>query len=144
MVQKGFNVFTLIPLNPAISFFSSKQLASGKKNFFLLYLRFYVPVNSYSHVERVSTPNHTFSEASLTMWLTSAHTFTCNLQPFLNQRKEENDHRNFFMIYLQVSMRLDLDLQSDLLPTRSGKSERSGYMQPLNLLLRIYLVRNQK
>ena len=34
-------------------------------------LRFYAPVNSYDHVEMVSTPKHTFSWASLTKPLTS-------------------------------------------------------------------------
>ena len=34
-----------------------------------------------------------------------AHTFACNLQqPFLNQWKEENDRRNYFMINLQEIM----------------------------------------
>ena len=34
-------------------------------------LRFYVPVNSFGHVETVSSPNHTFSWASLTKKFTS-------------------------------------------------------------------------
>ena len=34
-------------------------------------LMFYVPVNSYGHVETDSSPNHTFSWASLTKQLTS-------------------------------------------------------------------------
>ena len=29
-------------------------------------IRFYLPVSSYGHVETVSSPNHTFSLASLT------------------------------------------------------------------------------
>ena len=35
-----------------------------------LVLRFYILVNSYGHVETVSSPNHTFTWASLTKWLT--------------------------------------------------------------------------
>ena len=31
--------------------------------FFMFCLRFYVPVNSYGHVETVNSPNHTFSFA---------------------------------------------------------------------------------
>ena len=31
----------------------------------------YIPVNSYDHFVTVSSPNHTFSLASLTKWLTS-------------------------------------------------------------------------
>ena len=34
-------------------------------------VRFYVPVNSYGHVEMVSSPNHTFSLVNLTEQLTS-------------------------------------------------------------------------
>ena len=34
--------------------------------FGLLGLRFYIPVNSFGHVETVSSTNHTFSRASLT------------------------------------------------------------------------------
>ena len=70
-------------------------------------LRFYFPDNSYGPVETVSSPNHTFSWASLTKQLTStyAHTLACNFQqPFLNQRKEKNDRRNYFMIDLHKSM----------------------------------------
>ena len=70
----------------------------------------YVSVNSYGHVETVSSPNHTFSWASLIKWLTSTlheHTFACNWQqPFLNQQKEENDCRNYFMINLHKRMGL--------------------------------------
>ena len=39
--------------------------------FVLLCLFLYVSVNSYGHVETVSSPNHTFSLASLTKGLTS-------------------------------------------------------------------------
>ena len=43
--------------------------------------------------------NHTFSSASLTKPLTSTpSTYACNWQqPFLNQGKEENDHRKYFI-----------------------------------------------
>ena len=37
----------------------------------LLVLLLYVPVNSYGHYETVSSPNHTFSWASLNKQLTS-------------------------------------------------------------------------
>ena len=70
---------------------------------------FYVPVNSYGHVETVSSPSHTFSSASLIKWLTSTstNTFACNWQQFfLNQWKEENDRRNYFMINRHKSMGL--------------------------------------
>ena len=44
----------------------------------------YFPVNSFGHVEMVSSPNHFF----LSKLVLRAHTFSCNLQkPFLNQRK---------------------------------------------------------
>ena len=40
--------------------------------FFLFpWLRFCIPVNSYGHVEMISSPKHTFSWASLTKHLTS-------------------------------------------------------------------------
>ena len=48
-------------------------------------------VNSYGHGGMVSPPNHTFSWAGLSKWLTSirAHTFACNWQqPFLNESAE--------------------------------------------------------
>ena len=48
----------------------------------LCVLMFYIPVNSYGHVEMVSSPNHTFSWASLTKRLTSrllpARNLACN------------------------------------------------------------------
>ena len=111
--KKRLNVFTFVPLSPAIFFFLNSWLL--EKFCFLLYLRCYVPVNSYSHVEMVSSPNHTFSWASLIKGLTSAHNFACNLQqPFLNQPKEENDHRNYFTINLHESMGLGQDWTRDL------------------------------
>ena len=48
-------------------------------------------VNSYGHCGMVSSPNHTFSWASLNKQLTSnrAHTFACNWQqPFMNDSAE--------------------------------------------------------
>ena len=48
-------------------------------------------VNSYGHCGTVSSPNHTFSWASLNKQLTSnhAHTFACNWQqPFMNDSAE--------------------------------------------------------
>ena len=41
------------------------------KSLLLFSLMLYVPVNSYGHVGVVSSPNHTFSWASLTKRLTS-------------------------------------------------------------------------
>ena len=47
-----------------------------------------VPINSYGHGRTVSSPNHTFSWASLNKQLTS-NTFACNWQqPFLNASAE--------------------------------------------------------
>ena len=52
----------------------------------------------------VSSPNHTFSWASLVLSqlsTTCAHTYVRNWQlPLLNQRKGENDRRKYFMINL--------------------------------------------
>ena len=62
-------------------------------------------------VKTISSPNHTFSWASLTKPFTSTVCtyFACNKQqPFLNQQ-EENDHRNYFMISLYKSMGLGRD-----------------------------------
>ena len=52
-------------------------------------LLLYIPVNSYGHVGRVSSPNHTFFHGQA--WTsTSIHTFACNWhQPFLNESVEE-------------------------------------------------------
>ena len=59
-------------------------------------LKFYVPVNSYGHVN-LTTPFPSKLD------LRSAHTFACTCyQPFLNKRKEENDRRNYFMIGMFV------------------------------------------
>ena len=66
---------------------------------------FYTPVKSYGHVE----PNHTFSWASLTNGLTSTLCTYFHLQMTttpLNQRKEENGSRNYFMINLDECMGL--------------------------------------
>ena len=46
---------------------------------FICLFEVYVPVNSYGHVEMVSLPNHTFSRASLTKWLTSTSCTYFNL-----------------------------------------------------------------
>ena len=72
------------------------------------------PSQQLSHARTVTSPNYTFSWASLTKRLTSTsctHSFACNSQKktFLNQRKggewpEENDRRNYFMINLHESM----------------------------------------
>ena len=61
----------------------------------------------------VSLPNHTFpGQASSSKQLTSicAHFFARHWQlPFLNQQKEENDQRKYFMINLYTRMLPDLE-----------------------------------
>ena len=55
----------------------------------------------------VSLPNHMFTEQAVleTVNQYCAHSFTRNWQlPFLNQRKEENDRRKYFMINLHKRM----------------------------------------
>ena len=57
----------------------------------LEFCRFTSQVNSYGHCGTVSSPNNTFSLASLNKQLTSnrAHTFACNWQqPFMNDSAE--------------------------------------------------------
>ena len=80
---------------------------------FLFVLILYVKVNSYGHVGMVSSPNHTFfpGQAWLSGWpVLCVHNFNCNwLQPFLNQQKEGNGRRNYFMINLHKSMGLERD-----------------------------------
>ena len=59
--------------------------------FVSLFCCFTSQVNSYGHCGTVSSPNHTFSWASLNKQLTSnrAHTFACNWQqPFMNDSAE--------------------------------------------------------
>ena len=70
---------------------------------FLFGLILYDSVNSYSHAEMVSSPNHTFCLGKLDLAVNQY--LDCNWQqPFLNQQKEENDHKNYFMINLHQSM----------------------------------------
>ena len=74
MEKAFFNVFHLYLLNAIIVcflgvFFFKKQVNTSLFIIFVLMLN--VPVNSYDHVETVSSPNHTFSWASLTKRLTS-------------------------------------------------------------------------
>ena len=76
----------------------------------LLVLLLYVPVNSYGHYGTDSSPNHTFSCASLNKRLTITsctyfHSYlTTTLLNDSFSGKEENDHRNYFMINLHESM----------------------------------------
>ena len=89
-----------------------KSLQSKRLIISLFDLIHYVSVNSYGHVEMVSSSNHTFSWTSLTKWLTSTSCtyFVYNWQhPFLNQQKEENGGRNYFMINLHKIMGLGRD-----------------------------------
>ena len=73
---------------------------------FCLFLCFTSQVNSYGHGGTVSSPNHTFSWASLNKQLTSTSCtyfrllLTTTLLEWLSG-KEENDCRNYFMINLQ-------------------------------------------
>ena len=79
------------------------------RSFIMFVLLLYVPVNSYGHDGTVSSSNHTFSWASLNKWLTSNPcTYFCLLltTTLLEcfSKREENDHRNYFMINLHKSM----------------------------------------
>ena len=47
----------------------------------LVGLILYVSVNSYGHVETVSSPTHTFSKASLTKWFTNIFCHILSLVP---------------------------------------------------------------
>ena len=67
-------------------------------------LMFYIPVNSYGHVETASSPIITlFSWACLTKQNLQYLVHILSLS-FLNQGKEENDRRNYFMIKLHKSI----------------------------------------
>ena len=80
---------------------------SDQKLDLLFVLRFYISVNSYGHVGRVSSPNHTFFLCKLDEPVLRLHTFACNWQqPFLNQQ-EENDRINYFVINLHENMGQD-------------------------------------
>ena len=46
---------------------------------------FYIPVNSYGHVETVSSPNHTFSWLSLDQYFVHLLSLVTDNNPFLNQ-----------------------------------------------------------
>ena len=50
---------------------STYEIPDLYMHFSLFGLMFYIPVNSFGHVETVNSPNHTFSWASLTKQLTS-------------------------------------------------------------------------
>ena len=70
-------------------------------------LRFYVPVNIYGLLEKVCSPYHTLSWASLAKRLTSTSCTSFSLtdnNPILNQWKVGNDRRNYFTIILDESM----------------------------------------
>ena len=58
----------------------------------------------------VSLLNHTFlGQSSKLITITCAYSFITNWQlPFLNEWKEENDHRKYFMIHLHERMLPDL------------------------------------
>ena len=61
----------------------------SKSSFFCLFCCFTSQVNSYGHGGTVSSPNHTFSWASLNKLELRAHTFACNWQQsFLNDSAE--------------------------------------------------------
>ena len=71
-------------------------------------LRFYIPVNSYDHVETVSSPNHTFyldklDKVVLNQYFLHILLLVTDNNPSC-QWKEENDSRNYFTINLHESM----------------------------------------
>ena len=75
---------------------------------FCLFCCFTSQINSYGHGGTVSSPNHTFSWASLNKQLTSTScpyfslvTEKTLLEWFL--KREENDRRNYFMINLHTT-----------------------------------------
>ena len=66
-----------------------------------MFVCFYIPVNSYGHVDTDSSPNW----PSLTERLTrTLYTYFRLQQPYLTQRKEVNDLRNYFTINLHENM----------------------------------------
>ena len=65
-------------------------------------------VNSYGHVGPVRSSNHTFSSANLTKFV---HILL--QQPILNQQKEENGRRYYFIINFQEIMGLGRDQTHD-------------------------------
>ena len=71
--------------------------------FVCLFCCFTSQVNSYGHCGTVSSPNHTFSWAGLNK----------RFNDRMNQRKEENDRRNHFMINLHESIGPDRDRTRD-------------------------------
>ena len=77
--------------------------------FVCLFCCFRTQINSYDHGGTVCSPNHTFSWAGLNKRLTSNLCtyfrlyLTTTLLEWIS-RREENDHRNYFMINLHVSM----------------------------------------
>ena len=88
-----------------------RQLSSSRDNsqFVCLFCCLTSQVNSYGHCGTVSSPNHTFSWASLNKQLTSTSCtyfrlqLTTTLLEWFSGR-EENDRRNYFMINLHESM----------------------------------------
>ena len=82
--------------------------------FVCLFACFTSQVNSYGHGGTVSSPNHTFSWASLNKQLTSTSctyfrlSLTTTLLGLLSGR-EENDRRNYFMINIHESMKRGRD-----------------------------------
>ena len=93
----------------SLSFFISK--------FFLFGLIFYIPVNSYGHVRKVSSPNHTFSAGKLeqadNQYLVHIHSLVTDNNPSWINGKKENGRRNYFMINLHESMgRLKIKLMT--------------------------------
>ena len=94
-LQTANQVYILGEIMSVIAFAIVKQI-------FLFGLRFYISVNRYGHVETISSPNKTFFHGKPKLRgkpVLHKHTLACNRQqPFLNQRKEENKHRNYFPI----------------------------------------------
>ena len=89
------------------SWFESGTISISFLSGFFRFLRFYIPVNSYGHVNTLSSPCRTLFWAILTKRKNQfiVHTLLLlNQQLSLNQHKDENDRRNYFMINLTKSM----------------------------------------
>ena len=91
---------------------SGSEFSIHRPSYFILFYLFCCftsQINSYGHGGTVSSPNHTFSWASLNKQLTSTLCtyFRLYLTTTLLERfsgREENDRRNYFMIKLHESM----------------------------------------
>ena len=82
---------------------------SSKQQWFELWFRLilYIPVNSYGHVQMVSSTNHTFFLSKLDLAVNKYFVHILSLITDNNSSwtsgREVNDHRNYFMINLRES-----------------------------------------